>query len=141
MLFIYFKVKQSFLTASSLSSCVEFLYWFISCILLSKMNAIFQPLKICQNPHVILESTNQFSFKFCINLPCHQTKLLYTFLAQKLYTLFKRNLLKCKFWVRIENFVRIWSGLVKICQIPHVNFETASQSPFTFCIILHCRET
>ena len=134
MLFIYFKVKQSFLTASSWSSCFEFLYWFISCILLSKMNAIFQPLKFCQIPHVILESTNQFFFKFCISLQCHQTKLLYTFLAQTLYTLFKRNLLKCK-------FLRLLRGLVKICQILHVNFETTSQFLFKFCIILHCHDT
>ena len=116
MLFIYFKVKQSFLTASSWSSCFEFLYWFISCILLSKMNAIFQPLKFCQIPHVILESTNQFFFKFCISLQCHQTKLRYTFLAQTLYTLFKRNLLKCKFlrlWEVWSKFVKFFMSILK----------------------------
>ena len=29
-------------------------------------------VKICQILHVILESTSQFSFKFCINLQCNQ---------------------------------------------------------------------
>ena len=216
------------------------------------MNAIFQPLKFCQIPHVILESTNQFFFKFCISLQCHQTKLLYTFLAQTLYTLFKRNLLKCKFlrlwevwskfvkffmsilkrqvnsssnfasffivvthnssvnfklihcllWIKgspqspkfetfecsgenLPNslchfpnhksvflqilhhsslpwnisplhffssnimysdqkepiqFLRLLSARVKICQIPHINFETTSQFLFKFCIILHCHD-
>ena len=27
-------------------------------------------MQICQNPHVIFESTSQFSFKFCISLQC-----------------------------------------------------------------------
>ena len=40
---------------------------------------------------------SQFSFKFCTNFQCHQTYLLCSFLAQLLYTLFKRNPLKCKF--------------------------------------------
>ena len=30
-------------------------------------------VKIYQIPHVIFGSTSQFSFKFCINLNCHQT--------------------------------------------------------------------
>ena len=34
---------------------------------------LFQPMHICQIPHVIFESTSHFSFKFCINLQCHQT--------------------------------------------------------------------
>ena len=44
------------------------------------------------------------------------------FLAQSLYTLFKRRL----------------SARVKLRQIPHVNFELKSQFLFKFCIILHC---
>ena len=34
---------------------------------------LFQPVQIWQILHVILESTSQFSFKFSINLQCHQT--------------------------------------------------------------------
>ena len=45
------------------------------------------------------------------------------FLAQALYTLVKKNPLKYK-------FLRFLSGRVKICQIPHVNFETTSQFLF-----------
>ena len=56
------------------------------------------------------------------------------FLAQTLYTLFKRSPLKCK-------FLRFSSARVKICQIPHVNFELTSQFLFNFCIILHCHDT
>ena len=33
------------------------------------------------------------------------------------------------------------SARVKICQIPHVNFELTSQFLFKFCIILHCHDT
>ena len=51
--------------------------------------------------------------------------LLCTFLAQTLYTLFKRSPLKCK-------FLGLSSARVKICQIPHVNFETKSQLFFKF---------
>ena len=80
------------------------------------------------------ESTSQFFFKCCINLQCHQIKLLYTFLAQALYTLVKSSLLKCKFW-------GFSSARVNIRQIPHVNFELTSQFPFKFCIILHCHNT
>ena len=56
------------------------------------------------------------------------------FLAQTLYTLFKRSPLKCKFF-------RFSSARVKICQIPHVNFELTSRFLFKFCIILHCHGT
>ena len=46
---------------------------------------------------VIFETTNQFFFKFCINLQCHETQLLCTFLAEILYTFNKRSLSKYKF--------------------------------------------
>ena len=73
VLFIYFQGKIKF------SQCIWsiWLIWifiFSSTILLSKMKLLFFSLwtKIWQILHVILESTNQFSFKFCITLPCHQ---------------------------------------------------------------------
>ena len=61
----------------------------------------------------------------------HNSPIL--FLAQTLYTLFKRSPLKCK-------FLRFLSARVKICQIPHVNFELTSQFLFKFGIILHCHD-
>ena len=51
-----------------------------------------------------------------------------------LYNLVKRSPIKCK-------FLRFSSAPVKICQIPHVNFELTSQFLFKFCIILHCHDT
>ena len=62
----------------------------------------------------------------------HNSSIL--FLAQTLYTLVKSNLLKCK-------FLRFSSARVKICQIPHVNFELTSQFFFKFCIIFYCHDT
>ena len=54
--------------------------------------------------HQILVSfeTNQFFFKFCINLQCHETQLLCTFLAEISYTFNKRSLSRYKFG-EIEN--------------------------------------
>ena len=88
-------------------------------------------VKIRQIPHVIFESTSQFSFKCCINIQCHQAKLPILFLAQILCTLFKRSPLKCK-------FLRFLSVQVNICQIPHVNFELTSQFLFRYFIIVQC---
>ena len=56
------------------------------------------------------------------------------FLAQTLYTLFKKSPLKC-------NFLRFLNAQVKIRQIPHVNFELTSRFLFKFCIILQCLDT
>ena len=53
----------------------------------------------------------------------HNSPIL--FLAQTLYTLVKSNLLKCK-------FLRFSSARVKICQIPHVNFEMEVNSVSNF---------
>ena len=40
-----------------------------------------------------------------------------------------------------RKFLRFSSARVKICQIPHVNFELTSQFLLKFCIILHCHDT
>ena len=37
-------------------------------------------------------------------------------------------------------FLRLSSAQVKICKIPHVNFETTSKFLFKFCIILHSHD-
>ena len=93
---------------------------------------LFQPMQICQIPYVIFQSTNQFSFKvFCINLQCHQTQLLCTFFSSNIIYFGQRSQLKSKCF----GFLSIW---VKICQVPHVNFQMTSQFHFKFCIILHC---
>ena len=68
--------------------------------------------------HQILDSfetTNQFFFKFCINLQCHETQLLCTFLSEILYTFPKRAyqgtyLVKSKVW----NFALWCAPFVKI---------------------------
>ena len=53
--------------------------------------------------------------------------LVYFFLAQTIYTLLKRGLLKLK-------FLRLSSHRVKFCQIPWANFETTSRFLYKFCI-------
>ena len=129
------KVKQSFHTASGRSGCFEFLFSFSSAIFaFSSEIAIFQSVKICQILHVIFERTSQFSFRFCINLQYHQTQLICSFLTQALYALVKSSPLKCKCF-------RFWSARVKICQIPHANFELTSQFLFKFYIILQYPDT
>ena len=55
------------------------------------------------------------------------------FLAQRIYNLLKRSTLKWK-------FLSLSSARIKICQIPHVNFEMTSQFLFKFCIILHSHD-
>ena len=75
----------------------------------------------------------QFFFKTCISFQCHERYLLYTFVAQTIYTLVRRNQLKHKFF-------RLSSAWVKICEVTHVNFKTTSQFLFNFCIIPHCHD-
>ena len=55
------------------------------------------------------------------------------FLAQKIYNLLKRSLLKWK-------FLRLSSAQVKICQLPYVNFEITSRFHSKFCIPLQFHE-
>ena len=46
---------------------------------------------------VTFKTTNQFYFKFCINLQCQETQLICTFIAEILYAFNKRNLSGYKF--------------------------------------------
>ena len=62
------------------------------------------------------------------------TPLYFLSKANIIYTLVKINPLKCK----LLRFSNAW---VKICWIPHVNFEMTSQFLFKFCIIFHFQNT
>ena len=98
-----------------------------------KISETFECLgQIPQIPRVNFETTSQF--KFCIILHCHDVYFLCTIISQTLYTLVKKSSLKC-------NILILFSTWVKIRQLPHVTLEVTSEFLFTFCIILHCRDT
>ena len=82
----------------------------------------------------ILESTSQFPSNFAINFSAIKHNSSFLFLPQALHTLVKSSLLKCK-------FLGFSSARVKLCQIPHVNFELTSWFLFKFCIIFPCLDT
>ena len=63
----------------------------------------------------------------------HERLLVCTFLAQTIYTLLKRSLLKL-------NFLRHSSPQVKFCQISYVTFETTRRFLSKFCIPLQFHE-
>ena len=90
--------------------------------------------EICQISQVFFQTIIQFFFKICITLQCRERRLLYTFVAQTIYTLVTRRQLK-------HNFVGLSSAWVKICEVLYVSFKTTSQFLFNFCIILHCHDT
>ena len=85
--------------------------------------------KIWQIFHVILETQISFPSNFASIFSAIKCNSSVLYSAQKLYTLIKKSPLKCP-------FLRLLNARVKICQIPHVNFETTSQFLFKFCIIL-----
>ena len=80
-----------------------------------------------------LETASRFLSKFCILIQFHEIKLLYTFLAQDIYTLLKRSPLKWK-------LLRLSSVQVKICQFPYANFEATSRFLSKFCILIQFYE-
>ena len=49
-----------------------------------------------------LESTSQFSFKCCINIQCHQTKLLYTFFSSNIVYFVQKKPIKVKIYEIFE---------------------------------------
>ena len=73
-------------------------------------------VKFYQIPYVNFEMTSRFLSTFYIPLQFHERKLLYTFLAQTIYTFLKGIPLKWKFF-------RPSSPHVKFCQIPFVNLK------------------
>ena len=62
------------------------------------------------------------------SVPSNVTPLYLIYLKHYIYTLVKGSPLKCK-------FLRFLSARVKIDRSPHLNFETASQFLFQFCIV------
>ena len=52
------------------NNSVKHLYKFLLIVLFIYL---FQAMQICQIRHVNFESAGRFSFKFCVNLQCHQT--------------------------------------------------------------------
>ena len=67
-------------------------------------------VKFCQITYANFEMTRTFLYKFYILFQFHERQLLYTFLAQTIYTFLKRSPLKWK-------SLRLSSAQVTICQI------------------------
>ena len=89
--------------------------------------------EFCQIPYANFETTIRFLSKFCIPLHFHEKLFLCTFLAQTIYNLLKRSLLKWK-------SLTILSTQFEICEIPYTNFEITSQFLSIFCIPLQLHE-
>ena len=92
------------------------------------MRLLSVQFKICEIPYVNFETTSRFISTFCIPLQFLERYLLYSFLAQTIYTLLKRSPLKWKLF-------RLLSTQVKIWQIIYVNFEMTSRFLSKFCIL------
>ena len=58
---------------------------------------ILAGVKIHQISHAIFQTKSHFFFIVCITLPCYETQLFCTFLAENLYALDKKSPSKCKF--------------------------------------------
>ena len=88
-------------------------------------------VKIRQIPHLIFESTSQFSFRFCINIKCHQVKLPQIILSSKIVYFVRKKLVK----VRIFEIFKCSgeNSSNSSCQ-----FELTLPFLFKFCIILQC---
>ena len=90
---------------------------------LVKENLLNSSCHFCNQKSVFLQMLHQDS------VPSNITPLNF-FLAQILYTLFKRSSIKCK-------FLRFLSDKVKTCQCPHVSFQLTSSSNFaSFYIVM-----
>ena len=85
-------------------------------------------VKFCQISYVNFETASPFLSKFCI--PLQFKEILCTFLAQRIYTWFKRSPSKLK-------VLRLSSARFKFFQIPYANFETTSRFCSKFCIPFH----
>ena len=59
-------------------------------------------VKIRQIPHVIFESTSQFSFRCCINIQCHQAKLPYTFFSSNIIYFVQKKSIKVQIFEIFE---------------------------------------
>ena len=85
------KFSYTFRKTIPQNTCKKFSsFYFLKC------NRNFLRVKICQIPHVILESTSQFTFKFYQSSVASNITVLY-FFSSNIWTLVKRRPLKCKF--------------------------------------------
>ena len=89
-------------------------------------------VKIHQIPYVNFEATSQFPFRFFIILQYHYLQIFCK--LQLMHFLFGQ-----KDPMKIP-ILTLSSVLFKICQIPHVIFQTTSQLFFKFSMTLHCHE-
>ena len=144
MLFIYFspcklfkslmsflKAQVSFPSKSSVPNITP-LYFFSSKYIIyfgqtSQLKSKFfrfssARVKIRQTPHVSFEMKSQFLSKFCIILHCHDITPL-QILSSYIFYFGQKNPIKVP-------ILTLSSALVKICQIPHVIFQTTISSNF-----------
>ena len=61
---------------------------------------------------ISFETTNHFSFKFCINFQYYETQLLCTFLAEILYTFNKKKPIKVQVWWNRKSKIWHFDGLL-----------------------------
>ena len=97
-------------------------------------------VKIRQIPHVIFESTSQFSFKCCINIQCHQAKLLYTFFSWKIMYFNQKKPIKvqifeifqCSGWNSSNFSCHFWKHKSVFLQMLHQFSVPSSKTPLYF---------
>ena len=128
-------IALQILYPSSVSSKITPLYFLSSKepIKVKKFVTFESSLQKLSNSLCQLETASRFLSKFCILIQFHEIKLLYTFLAQDIYTLLKRSPLKWK-------LLRLSSVQVKICQFTYANFEATSRFLCKFCILIQFYE-
>ena len=111
------KLKKSFLIASARSSCLEFFFWFSSEIFLYKMKSLFFSLFQLFFAKFFMsfwKAEDNFPSNFASIFSAITYNSSISFLAQTLYTLVKRNPLRCKFWRDLSAQVKIHQVVVSI---------------------------
>ena len=126
---IFSAIKQnSLILFLNQRSCTLFKRSPLKCKVLRFLSA---QVKIRRIPHVIFESTSQFSFKCCISNQFHQAKLPYTFFSWKIMYFIQKKPIKMQiFWdfrVLGSKFVKFLLSFLK----PQVSFPSDVASIFT----------
>ena len=123
-----------YFNASGRSGCFEFLFWYSSIILLSKMKSLFSACESLPNlschfgkhKSVFLQILHQSS------VPANITSQY--FFSSNIIYLGQKDLIKVQIFETFECSIQVLSK----CGL---NFEITSQFLFKFCIILHCHDT